>query len=152
MAEMTVQVTEKMGKFVAWAAAKGQDEITRLVRERLAMMKEECARNNGMKDSDGFVWNDLLEPSGNPEQWKRGGDCNMCRRQPYCLKQCRANRLLKAIATPFLYGLYMNDNPDAVMSEAAKVLTPEMLLKQVGIEEKTDEDHTGDEESVPSGV
>lgn len=152
MAEMTVQVTPKMAGFIQWATEKGQDEITRLVRERLAMLKEECAKNGGMRDSDGFVWNDLLEPSGNPEQWKRGGDCNLCRRQPYCLKQCRANRLLKAITTPFLYELYMNDNPDAAMSEAAKVLTPEMLLKQVGIEEKADEDNGGDEEGVPSGV
>lgn len=28
------------------------------------------------------------------DQWKSGGDCNKCRRQPYCKKQCRMNRKL----------------------------------------------------------
>jgi hypothetical protein len=26
------------------------------------------------------------------DQWKRGGICAMCRRQPYCKTQCSANR------------------------------------------------------------
>ena len=28
----------------------------------------------------------------NREQWKRGGDCRLCRRQPYCKKQCTAHK------------------------------------------------------------
>ena len=26
------------------------------------------------------------------EQWKRGGDCNKCRRQKYCSKVCNENK------------------------------------------------------------
>lgn len=28
----------------------------------------------------------------NREQWKRGGDCRLCRRQPYCKKSCTAHK------------------------------------------------------------
>lgn len=28
----------------------------------------------------------------NREQWKRGGDCRLCRRQPYCKKVCKAHQ------------------------------------------------------------
>lgn len=28
----------------------------------------------------------------NREQWKRGGDCRLCRRQPYCKKTCKAHQ------------------------------------------------------------
>ena len=38
--ENTVQVTEKMAAFVDWAYNKGQDEVRRMIRERLAMLKE----------------------------------------------------------------------------------------------------------------
>lgn len=35
------------------------------------------------------------------EQWKQGGDCKKCRRQPYCSKECgavkRKNRLEMAL-------------------------------------------------------
>lgn len=34
------------------------------------------------------------------EAWKDTGKCSECRRQPYCHKQCRANReALKRLAT-----------------------------------------------------
>jgi len=134
MAEMTMQVTEKMNAFIQWAASKGQDEIMRMINERLMMLKEECRLNHGMHDSQGFVWNDLLEPSDEPEQWKHGGDCNKCRRLSYCLKKCRANKLLKKITTPFLYEQYLADSPEAAAQEVAG-MTPEQLLEQFGIED-----------------
>ena len=29
------------------------------------------------------------------EQWKYGGDCDKCRRQPFCRKQCHAVKVRK---------------------------------------------------------
>lgn len=134
MAEMTVQVTEKMAKFLEWAKAKGEDEIRNIVRGRLSMLKEECERKNGMHDSDGFRWDPTLEPNDEPDQWRSGGDCNLCRRREYCLKKCRANKMLKAIMTPFLYEQYMLETPEELVKETASGLTPEALLKMMGVD------------------
>lgn len=30
----------------------------------------------------------------NPEQWKSGGDCRVCRKNKYCKKPCSANKRL----------------------------------------------------------
>lgn len=133
MAE-TIQVTEKMAKFVDWAHEKGEEEIRRLINERLAMLKEECEKNNGYRDSEGFKWDPILEQSERADQWKSGGDCNKCRRLSYCKKQCRANRVLKQVTTPFLYDMYLMDSPEAAMQETAEGLTPEKMLDAMGVE------------------
>lgn len=28
----------------------------------------------------------------NRDQWRQGGDCRLCRRQPYCKKVCKAHK------------------------------------------------------------
>ena len=39
-----------------------------------------------------------IERYKHPDQWKHFGRCEVCRRQPYCKKQCTANRQFAAIA------------------------------------------------------
>ena len=129
-----IQVTEKMAAFIQWANDKGEDEIRKMIRDRLAMLKEECANNGGRPDSDGFKWDDALEPNDDVNQWKHGGDCNLCRKVSYCLTKCRPNRLLKAITTPFLYQCYLEEHPEAAASEAAKSITPEDVIKGLGVQ------------------
>ena len=34
--------------------------------------------------------------SANVDQWRDIGNCNVCRRRPYCRKQCSANKKLMA--------------------------------------------------------
>ena len=131
MAEKTIQVTEKIGKFVDWANNKVQDEIMKMVRERLGMLKEECALKNGAPDSDGLKWDDTLEPNDWNDQWKHGGDCNLCRKLSYCMTQCRPNKLLKRVTTPFLYECYLQEHPEEVAQEAANGITPEDMAKMV---------------------
>lgn len=131
MAEMTIQVTEQMGDFIGWANAKGQDEIMKMVSERLAKLKEFDRECPHMTDPDGFRWDDALEPNENVDQWKHGGDCNKCRKVNYCLTKCRANKLLKRITTPFLYQAYLEEHPEAAAKEAKKSITPEDVLKMV---------------------
>ena len=126
-----IQVTEKMASLIDWANEKGQDEIRRLIRERLLMLKEECALNGGHADSDGHKWDDALEPNDGNDQWKHGGDCNLCRKVGYCKTQCRANKLLKAISTKFLYECYLNKNPE----EMVKSVTPDQLVEQLGVQD-----------------
>lgn len=131
MAEMTVQVTESMGDFVQWANDKGQDEIMRIVRERLDELKEFDKTCPGQKDPNGFKWDAALEPNDDIDQWKHGGDCNKCRKIKYCLTKCRANRLLKQITTPFLYQKYLEEHPEAAAKEAKNSITPEDVLRMV---------------------
>lgn len=128
-----IQVTEKMAALIQWANDKGEEEIRKLLRERLLMLKEECAANGGRPDSDGYKWNDLLEPNDNNNQWNSGGDCNLCRRRDYCGRQCRANKLLKNISTHFLYECYLQDHPQELMHEAANGITPDQMLEQLGV-------------------
>ena len=132
MAEMTYQVSEKMAKFIDWVNSKGQEEIQQIISDRLAKLKEH--NNNAPKtpDEDGFVWDDGLEKNDGVEQWKHGGDCNECRRRGYCLTQCRPNKLLKKIATPFLYAAYLEEHPEIVAEEAKNRITPDDVLKMVG--------------------
>lgn len=127
-----IQVTAKVAALVQWANEKGQDEVRRLLRDRLKMLKEECGLKNGMKDTDGFQWDDALEPNDGADQWKHGGDCNLCRKLGYCGTQCRANKLLKEICTKFLYECYLQDNPQDVVKEAANGLTPDQLIEKLG--------------------
>jgi len=132
MAEMTVQVTETMASFVDWANEKGQEEIMRLVGERIAELKDFAEHYpHGQVDHDGFKWDDALEPNDGVEQWKHGGDCNKCRKVKYCLTKCRANKLLKQITTPYLYKLYLEEHPEAAAKEVKNSITPEDVLKMV---------------------
>ena len=39
-----------------------------------------------------------MERYKHPDQWKHYGRCEVCRRKPYCKKQCTANRNLAAAA------------------------------------------------------
>ena len=132
--EQTIQVTEKMAAFIEWANNKGQDEVRRMIRERLGMLKEECAKNGGRPDSDGYKWDDALEPNDGVDQWKHGGDCNLCRKVDYCMTKCRANKLLKQITTGFLYECYIQENPEVAMSEAAGTVTPDDVMKGLGVQ------------------
>lgn len=45
------------------------------------------------------------------DQWKQGGDCNLCRRAPYCHNKCKAhqekqNKELSEIATKVFTDAY----------------------------------------------
>lgn len=128
---MTVQVSENMANFVEWANGKGQDEIMRMISERLMKLKEHNDIAPGKADDDGFKWDNALEPNDGVEQWKHGGDCNKCRKLSYCLTKCRPNRKLKEITTPFLYRAYLEEVPEAAAKEARKSITPEDVLKMV---------------------
>ena len=132
--ENTVQVTEKMAAFVDWANEKGEDEVRKLIRDRLAMLKKESEKTSNHVDSDGFKWDDALEPNDGVDQWKHGGDCNLCRKLSYCLTKCRANKLLKKITTPFLYECYIEEHPEVAAAEAAGSITPEQMLQQLGVQ------------------
>lgn len=129
-----IQVTEKVAEFVKWAQEKGEVEVRRLIRERLAMLKEECAKTDNHADSEGFKWDDALEPNDGNDQWKNGGDCNKCRKLKYCGTQCRANKLLKKITTPFLYRCYVSEHPEAAMEEVGKSIKPEDVVKKLGVQ------------------
>ena len=132
MAEMTYQVSEKMAKFIEWVNSKGQEEIQKIISDRLVKLKEHNKKAPKTPDEDGFVWDDALEKNDGVEQWKHGGDCNECRRRGYCLTQCRPNKLLKKITTPFLYAAYLEEHPEIVAEEAKNRITPEDVLKMVG--------------------
>ena len=131
MAEHTVQVTEQMADFIGWANVKGQDEVMKMINERLEKLKEFDRQNPRMTDSDGFKWDDALEPNDGNDQWKHGGDCNKCRKANYCMTKCRPNRMLKQITTPFLYHAYLEENPEAAAKEAGKSIKPEDVLRMV---------------------
>ena len=137
MAEMTVQVTETMADFIQWANDKGQEEIMKMVNDRILELKEFGKHYpHGQVDHDGFKWDDALEPNNGVEQWKYGGDCNKCRKVKYCLTKCRPNKLLKQITTPFLYQKYLEEHPEAAAKEVSKSITPEDVLKMVGADEQ----------------
>ena len=135
MADTTVQVTEQMAGLIDWANSKGQEDIERMIREKLLKLKEWDAQNPRVADENGFKWDAALEPNDGNDQWKHGGDCNKCRKINYCGTKCRANKLLKNITTPFLYQAYLEENPEAAAKEAAKSITPDDVLKMVGAEE-----------------
>ena len=132
MAEQTVTVTEWMADFIQWVDGKGEDEIRRIVREHLAEIKEQNETSQDAHIDEGYKWDDALEPNDNVDQWKHGGDCNLCRKSKYCMTKCRANKLLKKIATPLLYQLYLTENPEAVAKNKAGMNT-ESLMKQIGV-------------------
>ena len=132
MAEETMQVTEAMADFIEWANEKGQDEVRRMVREHLAELKEKSEKSKGAHNEDEPAWDKVLEPNDGVDQWKQGGDCNLCRKIDYCGTKCRANRLLKKIITPFLYNKYLEEHPEAA-AKNMKNLDTETLMKQAGV-------------------
>lgn len=130
--EQTVQVTEEMAAFIGWAATKGEDEIRQLIREHLAELKKH-SENVGNTHKKGEIgWDDSLEPNDGNDQWKHGGDCNLCRKANYCLTKCRANKLLKQITTPLLYQAYLDDVPEAAAKHAG-AFDNESMMKQLGV-------------------
>lgn len=133
MAVETVQVTETMASFIDWAVNKGQEEIMRMIRERLAELKAWNDKNKPIRrrDEDGFIWDDRLEPNDHVDQWMHGGDCNLCRKKNYCGTKCKANKLLKEITTPFLYAKYIEEHPEAAAREAQKAIRPEDVIAMV---------------------
>ena len=132
MAETTVQVTEWMADFIEWANKKGQDEVRKMIRGHLAEIKEQNEVSKDSRIDEGFKWDSALEPNDNVDQWKHGGDCNLCRKQKYCMTKCRANKLLKKIVTPFLYQQYITENPEAVAKKMGGT-DPDTLMKQLGV-------------------
>ena len=132
--EDKIQVTEKVAAFIDWAKEKGEDEVRRMVRERLAILAEECAKTANHTDSEGLKWDDAMEPNDSDNQWKHGGDCNICRKVGYCGTQCRANKLLKKVTTPFLYRCYVEEHPEAAMEEVGKSITPEDVVAKLGVQ------------------
>lgn len=133
MAETTVQVTEQMADFIGWANTKGQDEIRRLVREHLAKIKEKSEVTSESHVDDGYKWDKALEPNDGNNQWKHGGDCNLCRKVNFCGTKCRANKLLKRITTPFLYNMYLEDCPEAAVKAASGGMNTEEVMKSLGV-------------------
>ena len=122
---------ERMAEFVKWVFSLGEDKLRSLVREKL----EEISKiPKNVRDKNGFFWDDRMTPNDNGDQYKQGGDCNLCKRKEYCGSQCPCNKLLKRVTMPFLYQLYLDENPEAAVREAAARLTPEQLLEMVGAE------------------
>lgn len=132
MSNDTITVSEWMAEFIDWAMNKGEDETRQMIREHLAEIKKEYETSKGSRIDSGFKWDKALEPNDGADQWKHGGDCNLCRKIDYCATKCRANKLLKKITTPFLYQKYLEENPDAAAKRVAG-MDPESLMKQLGV-------------------
>lgn len=127
-----ILVTEKMAKFVEWLNSFSEEDLRKRVREKIAELRD---MPPNIRDENGFFWDIRLEPNDNNDQYRNGGDCNLCKRVKYCGKQCGANKVLKKIMTPYLYQLYLNENPEAAMEEAAKRITPDDVLKMVNADD-----------------
>ena len=128
MVEQVIQVTEQMADFVQWANEKGREEITRMVGECVDYYKSMDGKQIG---NIIYRYDPVLDRNNGVDQWKHGGDCNMCRKAGYCMKKCRANRTLKGITTPYLYQKYLEDHPEVEASKAAKSITPEDVANLV---------------------
>lgn len=126
-----IQVTEKMAKFIDWAQGLGEEEVRRRVRDKIIAVAEMPfeARVN-----EGIEFDIRLMPNDGIDQYHNGGDCNLCKRKNYCSTQCGANKALKKITTPYLYQMYLDENPEVAAQEAAERMTPEDVLKMVGAE------------------
>ncbi len=128
-----ITVTEKMSKFIDWCYALGEEDVRRRVREKIVELRN---MPQNMRDKNGFFWDIRLEPNDEEDQYRHGGDCNLCRRKDYCKTQCGANKALKKITTPTLYQMYLDENEDAAAEQAAETLgrmTPEDILNMAGI-------------------
>lgn len=125
----TIEVTEKMGKLIDWVNGLGEEETRRRIRKKICELRD-MPKNT--QDKDGFFWDIRLEPNDGSDQYRHGGDCNLCKRKEYCGTQCGANKALKKITTSLLYQMYMDENPEAAAEEAAKRITPQDVLNMVG--------------------
>lgn len=103
-----------------------------MIREKLAEIKEQNETSGESHVDEGFKWDEALEPNDGVDQWKHGGDCNLCRKVNFCGTKCRANKLLKKITTPFLYQKYLDENPEAAARNVAAI-DPRELAKQLGV-------------------
>jgi len=122
--------------FMSWALNIGEEKFREMVRAHLAEMKEasEAVKNAENAQKNGVWWDDIIAPNDDRSQWRQGGDCNICGKRKYCKTQCRANRTLKEASSSFLYQKYLSEYPEAKAFIAAKKLTPDQLLKMMGIE------------------
>ena len=130
--EDTIQVSEWMADFVKWAYDLGEDTVRTMVRERLAEMKKHAEETNNTRKKGEPGWDAALEPNDGNDQWKHGGDCNLCRKISYCGTHCRANKLLKKITTPLLYNAYLEAVPEAA-TKCPAAFDNEKLMKQLGV-------------------
>lgn len=128
------QDKKQIPDFMSWAISIGEEALRKKVRDHLAEMKDSAEAAKKAAEVNGSWWNDIIEPNDNNDQWKQGGDCNLCKRREYCKTKCRANKYLKRATSPFLYQEYLTEYPEAETLIAAKKLTPEQLLKMLGIE------------------
>lgn len=131
MTKMTVQVPEWMADFIGWAEAKGQDSVRAMVREYVNKLRKENDVSQESRITEGFKWDPVLEPNDDVDQWKHGGDCNLCRKIGYCMTKCRANKTLQRITTPFLYQQYLEENPDAAAKRKIEGIDPQTILNMV---------------------
>ena len=128
MAERIVQVSERAAELIGWMNAKGIDEVRKMIREHLAALKEAAEKNPAEKNG----WDPVLEPNDGVDQWKHGGDCNMCRKADYCVNKCRANKTLKKITTPMLTQAYLQENPDKIGKESLASRLQEAVVAEAG--------------------
>ena len=132
MRDKTITVVDWVADFIKWAEEKGQDALRSMVRSYLLEIKAQNEVSQESRIDEGFKWDDSLEPNDGSDQWKHGGDCNLCRRENYCGRQCRANKLLKKLSTPFLYQQYLNENPEAA-AKNPKAFPTEQIMKENGL-------------------
>ena len=134
MAEVTVQVPEWLGDIIGWVNTLGEEKVRQMVRDRLAEVKDDYNKSKKSHIDDGFMWNDLLAPNDNDDQWKQGGDCTLCRKSIFCSKQCKANKLLKKIVSPFLIQMYFDEHPEAAVKTGLVGLTPKDIMRMVNLQ------------------
>lgn len=132
MVEQTVQVTEGMAEFIEWVASKGEDDVREMIRDWLAELKKHSEDVGNTHKKGEIGWDAALEPNDGNDQWKHGGDCNLCRKASYCLTKCRANKMLKKFTTPLLYQAYLDDVPEAAAKHSG-AFDNEAMMKQLGV-------------------
>lgn len=129
--ERTVQVTEWIADMIGWLNTLGQEEVRKMVRDHLSEIKEQNSVSKESRIDEGYKWDNALEPNDGVDQWKHGGDCNLCRKSNYCMTKCRANKLLTKISTPYLYQKYLDENPEAAVKRQGLGIKPEDVAKMV---------------------
>lgn len=132
--DAVTQEKKQIPDLISWMLGKGEEEIRRIVREHLADVHDAVETAKKSAGVNVPWWDDIITPNDDRSQWRQGGDCTVCGKRKYCKTQCRANRMLKRATSPFLYQEYLAEYPEAEALIAAKKLTPEQLLKMLGIE------------------
>ena len=129
--ERTVQVTDWIADMIGWLNTLGQEEVRKMVRDHLSEIKEQNSVSKESRIDEGYKWDNALEPNDGVDQWKHGGDCNLCRKSNYCMTKCRANKLLTKISTPYLYQKYLDENPEAAVKRQGLGIKTEDVAKMV---------------------